>query len=217
MPMENIIILTFLWLLYFLSHSLLASDHTKKILILALPSLASYYRLLYNLLAIVLLLPLLYFIYYIPSDILWQREYGIKILFNLMALLALVGFLWSLKFYSSMDFLGFKQHERVTRSIGNQLVLSPLHRFVRHPWYFFALVLIWTRDMNVHFFVSSVLMTAYFFIGSHLEEKKLVSEFGVVYEKYQRYVPRLIPSFRRYLNNDKMAELKIAQSMNETK
>jgi steroid 5-alpha reductase family enzyme len=80
-----------------------------------------------------------------------------------------------------------------------QFQLSPLHRWVRHPWYFFALVIIWTRDMN--------LMTLYFIIGSRLEERKLERYHGEVYRRYQRQVPGLVPLPWKHLRDSDVKTL----------
>ena len=86
-------------------------------------------------------------------------------------------------------------------------MISPWHRFVRHPWYTLGLVLIWTRDMNAASFVSAEAITLYFVIGSRFEEHKLVAEFGDRYREYQRKVPRLIPLPWRVLSRDDAARL----------
>jgi len=195
----NYIFLIILWILYFLIHSLLAGFRAKTTITHALPYLANSYRFIYNILAIVLLLPQLYLIYAIPSALIWTWSGELKIMANLLTFAALAGFIWSLKYYNNIDFLGLNQIRRGTAKNAHQFTLSPLHRYVRHPWYFFALILIWTRDMNAHFFISACCMTVYFIVGSIYEERKLVIEFGQIYREYQRAVPGLIPSFRRYL------------------
>ena len=203
----NYIFLIILWGLYFLIHSLLASFRAKKAFKHALPSLANSYRLIYNVLAILLLIPQLYLIYAVPSTNIWQWSGELKFLANLLAFAALIGFVWSLKYYNSMDFLGLSQLKQGNSNTTFQFTLSPLHQYVRHPWYFFALVLIWTRDMNAHFLISACCMTVYFIAGSIYEERKLVVEYGQIYRNYQCAVPRLIPSFRRFLTRDQAKNL----------
>ena len=85
--------------------------------------------------------------------------------------------------------------------------LSPFHRHVRHPWYFFSLILIWTRDMNGAMLVSAVLLTLYFVVGSHLEERKLIAFHGDVYRRYMQRVPGLIPLPWRSLSPAEAAAL----------
>ena len=68
--------------------------------------------------------------------------------------------------------------------------------------------------MNGYFLISAICMTAYFIIGSIYEERKLITEFGKVYEDYQQAVPGLIPSFRRFLTRDE-ANILIAKHQNK--
>jgi len=85
--------------------------------------------------------------------------------------------------------------------------LSFAHRFVRHPWYFLGLVIIWTREMNAAFLLTAVTLTLYLFIGSRQEEKKLVACFGEQYRKYQVSVPGLVPRPWRYLSRQQADEI----------
>ena len=64
---------------------------------------------------------------------------------------------------------------------------------MRHPWYFFGLVLLWTRDMSATTLLTSVLVTLYFVIGSRMEERKLLVYHGDAYRRYMARVPALIP------------------------
>ena len=34
--------------------------------------------------------------------------------------------------------------------------LSPLHRWVRHPWYFLGLLILWTQEMNAALLVTAL-------------------------------------------------------------
>jgi protein-S-isoprenylcysteine O-methyltransferase Ste14 len=114
---------------------------------------------------------------------------------NGLALLALLGFLWSLRWYDGSEFLGLRQLREQERRVEEQerFRVSPLHRHVRHPWYFLGLVLIWTRDMTPAMLVSVIMMSLYFVIGSRLEEQKLLSYYGEAYRRYRERVPGLIP------------------------
>jgi protein-S-isoprenylcysteine O-methyltransferase Ste14 len=82
---------------------------------------------------------------------------------------------------------------------------------VRHPWYFFGLVLIWTRDMSVTMLLSSTLITLYFVVGSWLEEKKLLVYHGDIYRRYMARVPGLIPLPWKFLTAEE-AEALLKQS-----
>lgn len=184
-----------LWLAYFALHSVLASLKLKRWVAAAFPGLMPYYRLSFNVLAVILLLPILGWMVFFPGPTLWRWQ-GIGFwLANGMAAAALFGFWRSLKYYDMTEFMGFRQLSTNNRSVEDQETfhLSPYHHFVRHPWYFFGLILIWTRDMNAAMLGSALMMTLYFVVGSRLEEKKLVVYHGEVYRRYMTKVPGLIP------------------------
>ncbi|MFB6260531.1 MAG: isoprenylcysteine carboxylmethyltransferase family protein [Thiohalorhabdaceae bacterium] len=85
--------------------------------------------------------------------------------------------------------------------------------FVRHPWYFFGLVILWTRDLHLAGLVAAVAISAYLVIGSRLEERKLLSAYGTAYAAYKRRVPGLAPLPGRYLSRAEATEL--ARQANE--
>ncbi len=184
-----------LWLAYFAFHSALASLAAKRRVAAAYPGAMPYYRLGFNIVAAILLLPVLWFSYRHPGPMLWRWQ-GLGAWFaDGLALAALFGFWRSLKAYDMDEFLGLRQWKTHTRRVEDQehFHLSPFHRFVRHPWYFFGLTLIWTRDMNAAQLLSSAAISLYFLVGSRLEEKKLLVYHGEVYRRYMAQVPGLIP------------------------
>ncbi len=192
---QNFVLLSFFWIGYFALHSALASLVVKRRVAAAWPNLMPYYRLTYNILASLLILPILWLTYHDPGPMLWRWR-GIAVwLANGLALAALFGFWLSLKSYDMQEFLGLRQLQFDVRRVEDQeqFHLSPFHRFVRHPWYFFGLVLVWTRDMSVTTLLSSVFITLYFVIGSRMEERKLLVYHGDTYRRYMARVPGLIP------------------------
>lgn len=210
MPMSlSLIILASVWLAYFALHSLLASLYVKQWLACAFPRFTPAYRLTYNILAILLLVPPLWLMRTLDSPVLWSWEGGWQWLANALALCAIAGFLWSLRYYSGTEFLGLEQLRQPQSKPDSHgaFTLSPLHCFVRHPWYFFALVIIWTRDMDPGFFITAVMLTLYFIVGSRLEENKLIHHYGEVYRRYRTLVPGLVPLPWRYLDRQARQEL----------
>ena len=61
--------------------------------------------------------------------------------------------------------------------------------------------------MDPAWLVSCIAITLYFAIGSRLEERKLVAEFGESYRRYQRRVPGLVPLPGRRLSRADAAEI----------
>lgn len=208
-PME---LLVFFWLVYFLIHSALASLRVKRWFARQYPDNARFYRMAFNLVSLILLLPIVWQIYRTPGPLFWAWHGWQAWLANGLALAALAGFAVSLRHYDGKEFLGFRQLQGTQRARDavedtQQFRLSPFHRHVRHPWYFFSLILIWTRDMNGSMLVSAVLLTLYFVIGSRLEEKKLIAYHGDVYRRYMRRVPGLVPLPWQSLSREEAAAL----------
>ena len=192
---QNIVLLAICWIGYFALHSALASLAVKRRVAATRPHLMPYYRLAFNLLAVLLILPILWLTYRDAGPLLWRWQGAAAWLANGLALAALFGFWLSLRNYDMQEFLGLRQLQLHLRKVEDQehFHLSPFHRYVRHPWYFFGLVLVWTRDMNATTLLSSAFITLYFVIGSRLEEKKLLVYHGDTYRRYMARVPGLIP------------------------
>jgi protein-S-isoprenylcysteine O-methyltransferase Ste14 len=192
---RDLTLLAICWIAYFALHSALASLTIKRKVATAWPGLMPWYRLGFNLLSSLLILPILWLSWLDPGPSLWRWQGAAAWLANGLAIAALLGFWLSLKHYDMQEFLGLRQLRHKVRKIEDQehLRISPFHRFVRHPWYFFGLVLLWTRDMSATTLLTSVLVTLYFVIGSRMEERKLLVYHGDAYRRYMARVPGLIP------------------------
>lgn len=205
----DIVWLSFYWIAYFALHSALASLAVKRRVAADCPNLMPYYRLTFNILALLLILPILWLTYHEPEVMLWRWQGITAWLANGLVLAAIFGFWLSLKSYDMQEFLGLRQLQFHVRKVEDQehFHLSPFHRFVRHPWYFFGLILIWTRDMSVSTLLSSVFITLYFIVGSWLEEKKLLVYHGDTYRRYIACVSGLLPLPWKYLTVEEAAAL----------
>jgi protein-S-isoprenylcysteine O-methyltransferase Ste14 len=99
--------------------------------------------------------------------------------------------------YSMSQFLGLRQIQ--TRLSANSLSESGdldaggVLGLVRHPWYVAVFILLWTSNLNVGAVTINIVLSAYLVIGTLLEERKLVLEFGEKYREYQRNVSMFIP------------------------
>lgn len=183
------------WIAYAALHSLLAALTVKAWVTRRWPGFARYYRLAFNALAVVLILPLAWATYAIPGEWLWRWSGPAAWLANGLALAALAGFAVSSSTYDMGEFLGTRpwREKRADAVEHEGFRISTLHRFVRHPWYALGLVLIWTRDMNAPLLVSASAITLYLIAGAWLEERKLEAHFGAAYRDYKKMVPGLIP------------------------
>ncbi len=196
-------LLALAWLGYFIAHSLLASLGLKNWVAHKLPRLMPAYRLLFNLLAVITLVLPLWLLYQYQGAPLWQWQGFEKWISNGLRFSAAFAFIWTLKYYDGSEILGLRQIRVREQSVEDQenFHISPFHRFVRHPWYFFSLVFIWAGDMEAAWLVSAVMLSLYFIIGSRLEERKLRAYHGKIYARYASAVPGLIPLPWRYLSH----------------
>jgi len=73
-------------------------------------------------------------------------------------------------------------------------VVRGAYRWVRHPLYSCILVLFWANpDLTADRLLLDILWTGWICVGSILEERDLVAEFGDAYRHYQKQVPMLVP------------------------
>lgn len=100
--------------------------------------------------------------------------------------------------YNIREFLGISFTGSTSRSPSQ---LPPSHYFqirgvnkiVRHPWYFAALLIIWSRPIDISVICENMVFSLYLIVGTFLEERKLIQQFGKQYRLYQRKVPMLLP------------------------
>jgi len=68
------------------------------------------------------------------------------------------------------------------------------YQWVRHPLYLFVLVMIWScPNLTKDRLLFNILWSGWIFIGTILEERDLVEQFGDAYREYQKKVPMLLP------------------------
>jgi len=194
---------------YFFLHSLTASIMMKQWVAKHWPDFMPYYRLMFNALAVILSIPLLIVMFLYPGEPLWQWQGVWFYLTSALALSAIIGFIYSVQYYDTAEFFGTRQIREQNISVHDQecFHISPFHRYVRHPWYFFALLLIWTRDVSTVQLLVYSLVSAYFIFGSRLEERKLIAYHGDVYRKYQQKVSGVFPLPWKILTKEQAEEL----------
>lgn len=194
------------WGLYGALHSWLAGTALKEAVESRWPALAPAYRLIFNSLALILLVPPLWLTWSWPGEALWHWPAWLA---WPAALASVAGYVWSLRWYDSLDFIGLRQWRArgAEDAWHDSFVLSPLHRYVRHPWYSLGLLFLWTRDLDAGWLVATLTVTVYLVIGSRLEEAKLIETFGDAYRRYRDRVPGLIPRPWRYLRAEDAPDL----------
>ena len=189
-------ILGALWALYFFLHSAFAAERTKQFYLSRAPQIYRYYRLIYNILALINFCLLFYFQLMQPDnprfiEANWANWAGAGLIFIGFVLMIRV-----LRSYDMQEFTGVSPLLGVESDGQMTLQTNGIHKYVRHPLYSAILVvlagyfmLIPTWDTVIFESVTIV----YLFIGIWFEEKKLVKTFGEAYLSYKHHTKKLIP------------------------
>jgi protein-S-isoprenylcysteine O-methyltransferase Ste14 len=192
----------------------LASYRVKESIKKNFGNLIAFYRMGYNLFAIVSL----YLIYELspkPHVIIYDLQNPFDILILIPQFIALIGLLWSFKYICVKEFLGINQIKRYIQKKYSSdldedltLTIGGPYKYSRHPIYFFSIMfLLFRPTMDLFYLTFFLLIVAYFYIGAYYEEKKLVRSFGDMYKRYQKSVPQIFPSITlRAYNEEGFAE-----------
>ena len=141
----------------------------------------------------------------LPLVIAWQRA-GPALLtvdgpsrWALRSLFVLAGvvFLWAVRSLRSFDTFGLEPllaRQRAGEPRRMPLAIRGPYCYVRHPLSSLFLVLLWAcPDVTADRLLLNGLFSGWIVVGSILEERDLVGEFGEAYRAYQRQVPMLVP------------------------
>jgi protein-S-isoprenylcysteine O-methyltransferase Ste14 len=156
-----------------------------------------YYRIFYNLVAILTLIPVLIYSGSLQGAPFFTWSGPWRPVQFLLALGALALFYAGGRHYDLRQFLGVRQvaeHESrkgLTETGG--LDTTGILGVVRHPWFAGGLLIIWARPIDMAILVTNVVLSTYLVLGAVLEERKLVAEFGDEYREYQEKVSMFLP------------------------
>ncbi|NJD59027.1 MAG: hypothetical protein C3F13_17125 [Anaerolineales bacterium] len=182
-------------LAYGLFHTLLASIQVKaRARHWMGPSFERSYRLAYNFIAIITLLPILLLPILLEDEELYFIPFPWLILTCTLQLIAIVALLIGLRQTGITSFLGLRQAFLPEDTTPPRLVTDGFYRYVRHPLYTAGLVFIWLIPIMTWNLLALIIgLSAYIFIGIYFEERKLIQEFGESYREYRQRTPMLIP------------------------
>ena len=199
MTSQNYILLALLWIAYCVVHSALISIPVTKFFQRSLEDRYHFYRLFFNFFSLITILPLLMY----SHAARWKTEplftwegYMRVIQYCLMALGAVLA-ITGARHYSILQFLGIqqilKERSGAAMTESGEFDSSGVLGIVRHPWYLAVFIFLWARDLNLADFIINMVVSAYLLVGTLLEERKLVLEFGEKYKAYQCQVSMFIP------------------------
>ncbi len=191
------IIIAFLWIAWCFAHSAMISITVTGYLKRILGDSFRFYRLFFNITAAITLVPVFLYSTSVPNThfLCWDGYLRIIQIATIIAadVLLIIG----LFHYDMQMFVGIRQvREKNTHTLmvrHGELDTSGILGMTRHPWYLAGIISVWAWDMGVPDIIRNVIITAYFLIGTYLEEKKLINEFGEQYREYQRNVSMFFP------------------------
>ncbi|MDH3354276.1 MAG: hypothetical protein OEL79_03545 [Chromatiales bacterium] len=205
----QITVIVALWCGFFALHSLTASLTLKHWVANHYAGIMPAYRLIFNGLSTLLLIPLLLLSYSWRSEPLWQWNPPLFWITSLISAITVIAFIISIRYYDMSEFFGTRQWRKKVDAVEDQenFVIGDFHRYVRHPWYSMGIILIWCRELDLIMLTNAIMITLYFIIGSRLEERKLVQYHGKIYHRYQQKVPGLMPRPWKFLTRLEADEL----------
>jgi protein-S-isoprenylcysteine O-methyltransferase Ste14 len=133
----------------------------------------------------------------VSSNTVATAKGALRLLLRVIFAASLVGFYWGTKalgFFDPYGIRAIKYRLRGKKPKEIPLTISGPYRFVRHPLYFFVLLMIWSNPyLTLDRLLFNVLWTTWICLGAFLEERDLVADFGEAYGEYKRKVPMLLP------------------------
>ena len=180
--------------LYGMLHSILAAKRVKAGVERRIGKalFQRFYRLFFVIVGGISFLPALVLATLLPDRTIYILLAPWRTLALLVQLAALSGLILGVMQTGALSFLGITQ--ALSGLAPEKLVLNGLYRWVRHPLYTCSLLLIWLApSMTWNLLALNLGVSAYLWIGSIFEERKLVEQFGKEYEEYRKRTPRIIP------------------------
>jgi protein-S-isoprenylcysteine O-methyltransferase Ste14 len=195
--MAKYIVLAILWIAFCVLHSGLISITFTSFIKQKIGDSYRFYRLFYNIFSIATLIPVLVYTASIkqPPFFVWDG-YLLPVKYGLL-FVGILCFVMGAIRYNFSQFFGFaqikdgKNHKLINKT--GKLSSRGILGVVRHPFYAGIFPLIWSNNLNITGLIVNIILSIYVLIGTLLEERKLILEFGDAYRAYQQKVSMLFP------------------------
>ena len=183
--------------LYGLIHSVMASLQFKDWLNARVGKWMRLYRLVYNGMGGLTLLPVMVMVAALPDRPLYTVPSPWSLAAVTLQGAAGFGILVGILQTGIGSFIGLKQLTDPDHNEYEQLTAGGLYRWMRHPLYSLGMVIIWLMPvMTINILAFNLAATLYLIIGAYFEERKLLKIHGDSYRDYQRRTPMFIPGLR---------------------
>lgn len=191
---QIILVDTILSLAFFLQHSLMIRDSFRSKVAKTIPQ--ELYPAAYSI-ASGIMLSLVIILWQESPLTLFSISEPYVYLLRLLQFASVLGLLWAAQALSGFDPFGNKQISAFInkrKETPGPLVYRGPYGYVRHPFYFLTLVMIWTcPTITPDRLLFNCLWTAWIVAGTLLEERDLTKSIGDEYLEYKKMVPMLIP------------------------
>ncbi len=191
------VVLASLWVAWCFLHSFMITRSVTGYVQKHFEKIYPYYRIIYNGVALITLIPVLVYSFSLKGTPVFFWKGPFRIVQGLFVVSALFLFAAGARQYDLSQFLGVRRsRERNACHVLTddcELNTEGILGMVRHPWYTGGILIVWARPLDTVAFLTSTVITGYFLIGSFLEERKLLAEFGEAYRDYQRRVSMFLP------------------------
>ncbi len=158
-----------------------------------------FHRIVYNGFATITFLLLLLYERSLEQILVYEFNGTLNLVRIGFVVFAILIFIVGAMHYDLLQFAGFRQvrfksnHSALTKS--GEFVSTGLLQVIRHPWYAAAYLLIWSNSRQWYdtTLIVNTVFSVYLLVGTLLEEKKLVRQFGESYQNYQHEVSMYFP------------------------
>jgi len=184
------------WTAYCMLHSAMISETVTRFLKRRLGDSFRFYRLFFNSVAVLTLIPVLWYSHSLRQEAIVRWEGVWLVLQYLLMACGVLLVIAGGRHYSLRQFVGISQLQGASSgglAAGGGIDSSGVLGLVRHPWYTAVVLLLWARNLDMAALVGNGVLTVYIVVGTLLEERKLVHEFGDAYRSYQRRVSMFVP------------------------
>ena len=190
-------VLALLWIAWCVLHSAMISLRVTGYLKRRLARGFRFYRLAFNVVALATVTPIVLYERSIDTEWAFWWQGPVVVLQALLLTGAFLCFFAGAMHYDFSQFLGIRQiRDGVsTGSLAEsgELNTTGILGVIRHPWYAGAIMLVWARGLTGATLITNIMLTVYLIVGTYLEERKLIVQYGDKYRSYQQKVPMFIP------------------------
>ncbi len=193
--------ITLIFLLFAAQHSLSVSHGWKTFLIRRMGSRAfeGRFRLLFTLWNLLLFTLCLLYWRSLPDQTLFAPSSALTWSLHGMQIVGLWVLFQAGRAIDLLHFIGIRQWRRLRCEEpfpSEELITTCIYRKIRHPIYTGSILILWGEVhllKTVNGLLLVLLATVYFVIGSMMEERRMIRQFGEHYLEYRKKTGRFLP------------------------